>query len=67
MTVDWFLNGTCTGAPAANSAPSAADAAGQVDATGFSFTVNSAGQRAFRAHYVGDGDVHSPRTAPASR
>src|SRR6185436_10355513 len=28
--------------------------AGQFDATGFAFTVNSAGFRAFRAHYEGD-------------
>ena len=42
--VDWFLNGDCTGAPAANSGPiGPLDASGQFDATGFAFTVNSAG------------------------
>ena len=28
--------------------------AGTVDVTAFAFTVNTAGQRAFRAHYLGD-------------
>jgi hypothetical protein len=56
VTIDWFLNGTCAGAPAANSGPvGPLDAAGQFDATGFSFTVNSPGQRSFLAHYPGDG------------
>ena len=56
VSIDWFLNGTCAGAPAVNSgsvgplAPSGA----RLDATAFAFTVNTAGQRAFRAHYLGD-------------
>ena len=59
VNVDWFLNGTCTGAPAANSGsigplvPGAGSTA-TFDATGFAFTVNSAGQRAFKAHYTVD-------------
>jgi hypothetical protein len=55
VTFDWFLNGTCTGAPAANSGPvGPLDASGNFDATGFTFPVNTAGQRAFKAHYLGD-------------
>jgi hypothetical protein len=54
VTIDWFLNGGCTGAPAATSLPFALNAAGQVDASSFSFTVNAVGQRAFLAHYAGD-------------
>jgi hypothetical protein len=54
VTIDWFLNGTCAGAPAVTSAPLALDAGGHVDATGFAFTVNSAGFRGFLAHYGGD-------------
>ena len=54
VNIDWFLNGTCAGAPATNSGSTGPlDASGQFDATGFSFTVNTAGQRAFRAHYEG--------------
>src|SRR4051812_7038450 len=56
VNVDWFLNGTCTGAPAANSGiVGPLNASGQFDATGFAFTVNSAGFRGFRGHYVGNG------------
>jgi len=54
VTIDWFLNGDCTGAPVANSGNIALAAGGTVDATGFAFTVNTAGHRAFRAHYLGD-------------
>ena len=54
VTIDWFLNGDCSGAPAVIGGPFGLDAAGQVDATGFAFTVNTAGSRAFRAHYLGD-------------
>jgi hypothetical protein len=54
VSIDWFLNGTCDGAPAANSGNIALAADGTVDATGFAFTVNSAGHRAFRATYLGD-------------
>jgi len=55
VTIDWFLNGTCTGAPAATSSPLPLAAGGTLDATGFAFIVNTAGSRAFRAHYLGDG------------
>jgi len=54
VTVDWFLNGTCAGAPASTSAVTPLDAAGTVDVTAFNFTVNSAGGRSFMAHYGGD-------------
>ena len=59
VSVDWFLNGDCSGAPAVNSGsvgpltPSGGSNA-SFDATGFAFTVNSAGMRAFRGHYLGD-------------
>ena len=57
VSVDWFLNGDCSGAPAVNSgsvgplAPSGGSNA-SFDATGFAFTVNTAGMRAFRGHYL---------------
>jgi hypothetical protein len=54
VTIDWFLNGSCSGAPAATSPTFALNAAGEVDATTFNFTV-SVGQRAFMAHYAGNG------------
>jgi hypothetical protein len=54
VNVDWFLNGDCSGGAAANSGSVALDASGQSDVVGFAFTVNSAGFRAFRAHYEGD-------------
>ena len=55
VNIDWFLNGNCSGAPAVNSGSIGPLANGQFDATGFTFTVNSAGQRSFKAHYGGDG------------
>jgi hypothetical protein len=56
VNIDWFLNGDCSGAPAANSGSiGPLDAAGNLDATGFNFTVGSTGMRAFRAHYEGSG------------
>ena len=55
VNIDWFLNGTCTGQPAANSGSiGPLDANGELDATGFAFTVNTAGARAFKAHYEGN-------------
>jgi hypothetical protein len=55
VNIDWFLNGDCTGAPQTTSGSiGPLNGSGQFDATGFSFTVNSAGFRAFRAHYLGD-------------
>ena len=56
VTLDWFLNGTCTGSPSTTSTPFALNGSGQVDSTTFSFTVNSAGTRSFLAHYAGDGN-----------
>jgi hypothetical protein len=55
VTVDWFTNGACSGPPVATSAATPLGAAGTVDVTAFSFTVNSAGDRAFKAHYSGGG------------
>jgi len=57
VTVDWFLNGTCTGAPQANSGNIALDGTGRADATAFAFTVNNPGLRAFKAHYLGNAGV----------
>jgi hypothetical protein len=55
VIVNWFLNGDCSGNPAATSGPvGPLDANGQFDATAFAFTVNSAGPRAFQAVYPGD-------------
>ena len=54
VRVDWFLNGTCTGAPASTSAVTPLGAAGTVDVTAFNFTVNTPGGRSFMAHYAGD-------------
>src|SRR5262249_40046080 len=66
VTVDWFLNGTCTGPPAATSAVTPLGAGGTVDVTAFSFTVNSTGARGFLAHYGGDpaNPVYSPSDGP---
>ncbi|HXL44340.1 MAG TPA: hypothetical protein VN960_09815, partial [Gaiellaceae bacterium] len=56
VNIDWFLNGDCSGQPAANSGSvGPLDGSGHFDATGFAFTVNAAGFRAFRGHYEGDG------------
>src|SRR6266542_3801063 len=63
VTIDWFLNGTCTGSPAVNSGPLTLDAAGNLDATGFAFTVNSPGFRGFKAHYLGDSN-YAPADGP---
>ena len=71
VSVDWFLNGDCSGAPAVNSgsvgplAPSGGSNAA-FDATAFSFTVNTAGMRAFRGHYLGDpgNPAYSPSDGP---
>jgi hypothetical protein len=54
VTIDWFLNNTCSGSPQSNSGNLALNASGQLDATGFAFTVNTPGLRGFRAHYLGD-------------
>ena len=57
VNVDWFLNGDCSGSPAASSGPlGPLDASGQFDATAFAFTVNTPGMRSFRASYLGGGN-----------
>ncbi len=53
VVFSWFLNGACTGAPAATSS-SQTLTGGTVDATGFAFTVNTSGSRSFQAIYGGD-------------
>src|SRR5262249_20605960 len=56
VTIDWFTNGQCSGAPATTSAPTALDpATGTVDATGFSQGPLAVGSYGFLAHYAGDG------------
>jgi hypothetical protein len=55
VTVDWFTNGTCALPATATSPPAALGASGSVDVTGFSFTVSTPGDVAFRAHYAGGG------------
>jgi uncharacterized repeat protein (TIGR01451 family) len=55
VTVDWFTNSTCTGAPQSNSGNVALDASGQADVTGFPKTPSAAGFFAFRGHYLGSG------------
>src|SRR6266498_4251782 len=55
VSIDWFLNGDCSGQPQTNSGSvGPLDASGHFDATAFAFTVNTAGFRAFTAHYLGD-------------
>jgi hypothetical protein len=53
VTIDFFGNGMCSGSPAAGSGSIGLDGNGQIDPTGFSFTIDSPGY-AFRAHYSGD-------------
>jgi hypothetical protein len=56
ITLDWFLNGDCSGSPSQTSGPlGPLNASGELDATGFEFTVNSPGFRSFKAHFAGDG------------
>jgi hypothetical protein len=54
VTVDWFLNGTCTLPAQSTSASTPLGPAGTADVTAFEFTVNAPAARAFRAHYAGD-------------
>jgi hypothetical protein len=54
VTIDWFTNSQCSGAPAATSAPVALTANGTVDATAFPQGPLAAGSYGFRAHYAGD-------------
>jgi uncharacterized repeat protein (TIGR01451 family) len=55
VTIDWFTNGTCSGAPQSNSGNVALDATGHADATGFVRIPSTAGLFAFKAHYLGNG------------
>ena len=67
VNIDWFLNGDCSGAAAANSGSiGPLNGSGQFDATGFAFTVNTPGFRSFKAHYEGD-SVYEGRTVRVSR
>ena len=60
VSVDWFLNGDCSGTPAASSGSvGPLDANGEFDAIGFNFTVNTPGMRSFKAHYLGTGSLRS--------
>jgi uncharacterized repeat protein (TIGR01451 family) len=63
VTVDWFTNNTCSGAPQSNSGNVALNAAGQADATGFAKTPNAAGLFAFQGHYLGNG-TYLPSDGP---
>ena len=53
VTIDWFTNLTCSGAPTTTS-PSLALVNGSVDATGFAQGPLAAGLYGFKAHYAGD-------------
>jgi uncharacterized repeat protein (TIGR01451 family) len=55
VTIDWFTNITCSGAPASNSGNIALAANGTVDATGFAKGPLAIGLYGFRAHYLGSG------------
>lgn len=60
VSVDWFTNNQCTGAPATSSVTlGPLDASGDFDATSFSFTP-AAGQFAFKAHYLLGDDLYLP-------
>jgi hypothetical protein len=65
VTLDWFTNDTCTGAPATTSAPLAL-LNGQVDATAFPQGPLAAGAYGFKAHYQGDpaNPVYTPSDGP---
>jgi phosphoheptose isomerase len=61
VTIDWFTNGTCSGAPADTSGQFTLDPnTGQVDATTFTKTPTAAGLYGFKAHYLGDGKFLLP-------
>ncbi len=55
VTVDWFTNNTCSGAPQSNSGNVALDATGHADATGFAKGPLAPGLYGFKAHYLGNG------------
>jgi hypothetical protein len=63
VTIDWFANSSCTGAPASTSAPIALGPGGTVDASGFARGPLAAGFYGFRAHYLGD--PGNPRYEPS--
>src|SRR5262249_35205422 len=62
VSIDWFVNGTCSGGPASNSGPLPI-VNGQVDATAFAMTPHTAGQFAFLAHLTGD-PLYPPSAGP---
>jgi hypothetical protein len=53
VTLDWFTNNTCSGAPSTTSAPLPL-VGGQVDATTFPQGPLAVGLYGFKAHYLGD-------------
>jgi hypothetical protein len=55
VTVDFFMNQTCSGSPAANSGNVALDGSGQADAVLFARGPLAGGFSAFQATYAGDG------------
>jgi uncharacterized repeat protein (TIGR01451 family) len=55
VTVDWFTNNTCSGAPQSNSGSVALDANGHADVTGFAKGPLGVGLYGFKAHYLGGG------------
>jgi hypothetical protein len=63
VTLDFFTNNQCTGAPAATSAPIALTANGTVDATSFPQGPLAAGLYGFKAHYAGDA-TYPPSDGP---
>jgi hypothetical protein len=59
VSVDWFTNDTCAGAPAASSGPvgplvAGAGSTSSFDATGFAQGPLAAGMHSFKGHYAGD-------------
>jgi len=62
--LEWYDDANCLGNVLATSGSiGPLDASGQFDATGFAFPVLSAGHRAFKAHYEGDG-TYAPSDGP---
>jgi uncharacterized repeat protein (TIGR01451 family) len=54
VTLAWFANGTCTGAPVSTSSTITLNGSGQVDATGFAKGPLGPGMYSFKAHYLGN-------------
>jgi hypothetical protein len=62
VSIDWFTNNTCTGAPAASSGSvgplvAGAGSTSTFDATGFARGPLATGQYGFLAHYAGDANT----------